>query len=340
MKDVRKIHSEVAKTFIEGRNAEEIQKMIFATEAIAKKTKILITDFDKLFIEKWNEYCELMRHSPKVREIFAESMKVDEVLAKELSDLFMRRFNKKQGPLSFLRKGEIGAIQREENKIVELRNERHQELQTKLDSYYPTVLKKVMNNKEIKALLTQFPLEIEIKYPEKKFKISPISRSWTDFFDNFKSAHRPEIEVKNRTLRWVVEFTDDVVSAMKAEIPLVKRKQANARLKAQASKNKESQRNLMSSFRTQREYTFQLKRADYCPYCEKKFETNLLDSTVHLDHIYPVSKGGQSILENLVFICSACNTKKSNITLAIFCSQNGLDREKVTSQLLKLGKEV
>ena len=36
--------------------------------------------------------------------------------------------------------------------------------------------------------------------------------------------------------------------------------------------------------------------------------------TLHIDHIIPWSKGGQTILENLQTLCSECNLGKSNIT--------------------------
>ena len=94
------------------------------------------------------------------------------------------------------------------------------------------------------------------------------------------------------------------------------------------SEVEEGQRNLISSLRTQKEYSFQLERTDACPYCEQKFSSKDLGQNVQLDHIYPVSKGGQSVMEDLVFICAKCNSKKSDITVAIFYSQNGLDMER------------
>ena len=340
MKDVNKIYVDVAKRLIEGKSAEEIQKTMIATKVIGKQTKQLIAEFDALFAKKWAEYCDLMKESLKVHEIFSQPMKAKDDLAEEASKLFRKRFNKSYGLLSFLRKNEIEALLREEEKIMALSKPLHKEVQEKLDAYYPTDLNKVIDSAEVQALLSQFSLEIKLQYPKQRFKTTPTSGTWAEFFDNFKTARKPEIKLTTESAKWIVEFTDEIVSAMKAQIPLVKRKKANERLKAQASKNKESQRNLISSFRTQREYSFQLESIDACPYCERKFSSKKLGSNVQLDHIYPVSKGGQSVLENLVFICAECNSKKSDTTLAIFCSHSGLDREKVTSQLLKLGKEV
>jgi len=36
------------------------------------------------------------------------------------------------------------------------------------------------------------------------------------------------------------------------------------------------------------------------------------DVTLHIDHVFPASKGGSSKYENLQFLCAACNLSKSN----------------------------
>lgn len=58
-----------------------------------------------------------------------------------------------------------------------------------------------------------------------------------------------------------------------------------------------------------------LRAANCCEYC-------LAQGTFSHDpfsdeHILPVSKGGQDILENLAWACLGCNFYKSNITTAI-----------------------
>lgn len=50
---------------------------------------------------------------------------------------------------------------------------------------------------------------------------------------------------------------------------------------------------------------FIFKRDNYtCRYCGTK------TAPFHLDHVYPVSKGGETTEENLVTSCSACNLQK------------------------------
>lgn len=76
------------------------------------------------------------------------------------------------------------------------------------------------------------------------------------------------------------------------------------------------------------------KPTDQCPYCG-----GALGSNPHLDHIYPVSKGGFSVSTNLVFVCLQCNLRKSDMTLAAFLNSYNLDRQVVEARLKQLGKE-
>lgn len=70
-----------------------------------------------------------------------------------------------------------------------------------------------------------------------------------------------------------------------------------------------------------------------CPYCGA-----LLDDIPHADHIYPITKGGLSVKENMVFVCSKCNLRKSGMTLREFIEKTGLKRTFVETNLKKLGK--
>lgn len=72
-----------------------------------------------------------------------------------------------------------------------------------------------------------------------------------------------------------------------------------------------------------------------CPYCGSD-----LGLDAHLDHIYPVSKGGLSIVENLVWCCSACNTTKTDKGLMQFLKVRGFSVDLTLSKLHALGKHV
>lgn len=50
-----------------------------------------------------------------------------------------------------------------------------------------------------------------------------------------------------------------------------------------------------------------------CKYCGLTSET----TSLHVDHIKPISKGGETVIANLQVLCEACNLGKSNDYTAI-----------------------
>ena len=71
---------------------------------------------------------------------------------------------------------------------------------------------------------------------------------------------------------------------------------------------------------------------EYCPYCGEEI------MNFHVDHIYPVAKGGLSTTQNMVRVCAACNLKKRDLTLNQFVNKYGLDRDFVEENLERLNK--
>lgn len=71
-----------------------------------------------------------------------------------------------------------------------------------------------------------------------------------------------------------------------------------------------------------------------CPYCGED-----LGDSPHADHIYPVSKGGLSTIENMVLVCESCNAAKSDCTLNEFIEGTGLNRDEAFRRLRSLGKD-
>ena len=59
---------------------------------------------------------------------------------------------------------------------------------------------------------------------------------------------------------------------------------------------------------------FEVFKRDYfcCQYCGQHPPTVIL----HVDHIIPVSNGGENNIDNLITSCSNCNFGKSNVTLS------------------------
>jgi 5-methylcytosine-specific restriction endonuclease McrA len=92
-------------------------------------------------------------------------------------------------------------------------------------------------------------------------------------------------------------------------------------------------RNISTSLK--RKLKNQLKIYPNCPYCHKELE---IDSA-HADHIYPVTKGGQSVSKNMVFVCSICNLAKGRMTLRNFLTKHNLNEAATHIILEKLGKD-
>jgi 5-methylcytosine-specific restriction endonuclease McrA len=117
----------------------------------------------------------------------------------------------------------------------------------------------------------------------------------------------------------------------KLEVPLSKRKKQQEKvdnLKAIAATNQKQSRSLASNIKQR------MVKNELCPYCG-----NALDGRNHLDHIYPISKGGRSTERNMVWVCGSCNIRKGDLTLAAFIKNNNLNRIQVEKNLESLGKE-
>jgi 5-methylcytosine-specific restriction endonuclease McrA len=78
----------------------------------------------------------------------------------------------------------------------------------------------------------------------------------------------------------------------------------------------------------------QMNIDSHCPYCGKD-----IGDDPHCDHVYPVSKGGLSTPKNMVYVCSDCNMKKTDLTLTQFIKKYGFHRLEIEQRLEKLGKD-
>jgi HNH endonuclease len=67
-----------------------------------------------------------------------------------------------------------------------------------------------------------------------------------------------------------------------------------------------------------------LKFADRCAYCQTT--EHLTPVTFEIEHIVPLSHGGETVLENLCLACPTCNRLKSDRTLAAVASSGQQSR--------------
>jgi 5-methylcytosine-specific restriction endonuclease McrA len=130
-----------------------------------------------------------------------------------------------------------------------------------------------------------------------------------------------------------VRTTEEVVWAEEEKQLRIKlkREEEVKKLRARVDATSRRTRQIASYVRTQ--LRPQLAIMGVCPYCG-----NPLDGNPHADHIYPISRGGLSIISNMIIICSECNIKKSDLTLNEFIERHGFDRVFVEGNLKKLGK--
>ena len=70
-----------------------------------------------------------------------------------------------------------------------------------------------------------------------------------------------------------------------------------------------------------------------CQYCDKPHTKN---RTLTLDHIIPESRGGPTVVGNLVTACKQCNTKKTNTPLDAFLAKKPKLAAKIQQQVDKL----
>jgi hypothetical protein len=72
-----------------------------------------------------------------------------------------------------------------------------------------------------------------------------------------------------------------------------------------------------------------------CPYCGRSIGSN-----PHVDHIYPVKRGGLSSITNMVYVCNDCNLRKGGKGVLEFLIENGYPIEEVYKKLRDLGKVI
>lgn len=131
--------------------------------------------------------------------------------------------------------------------------------------------------------------------------------------------------------KFSIEQVDEEIKKREAE--LLKQKEKFQEIRARAAANESETRAQAKKFRS--DFESQMRLVNGCPYC--KASLNISDA--HLDHIYPVAKGGLSTKKNLVFVCSSCNLKKKKHTLRVFVRESVYDFEEIALRLEMLAKD-
>lgn len=271
-------------------------------------------------------------------------------------------YKMKHSMLSFLKSNKIEEL---DNKIQTLKKSSYrgfEELQEKIYPIEKRIVDDVCNDKKINESINEFSLNYgklfleNMRSDDKRianvydpYFISQILLDYDSRLINFSKKFLERLKKKIYFRLSFSEFEDFLRFgdpsrwyrfALEKEIPNARKRDQLKNLKAASAINTEEQRVLARSERNIKRYHRQLQIFTGCPYCSKAHFGDQLSPDVHLDHIYPVSRGGRSLAQNLVFICSECNSTKSDKTLAIFCNERGFDLNEVTGRLIKLGKSV
>lgn len=204
--------------------------------------------------------------------------------------------------------------------------------------------KKLVRNREDEIAKMEEQKENEYKkmHPPPKVPKIKWERSGNDGY--FKSDHfidnSDDVYKLKRSRDRMLEILPHLLKAQeivkkkydKQQNEIKSAKDETAKHKAHSYAYLEKTREL--ALEVKREIKSQLSKFKVCPYCE-----NDLGEIPHADHIYPVSKGGLSTKENMVYICQNCNSTKSDKTLNAFIKLKGFDRDKIEANLELLGKD-
>ena len=162
------------------------------------------------------------------------------------------------------------------------------------------------------------------------------SRIWNTW--GLSPAEYERIENNQQILRdRAANLTELINKKEEAEARLAKKKEKieakrtheKAIIASARGKTRQAAETIKSTLRKQ------IKEYPNCPYCDQP-----IGRKSHCDHIHPVSHGGLSTLNNMVYICSSCNIKKRDLTLREFINQNGLNRDNIEKNLLLMGKRI
>lgn len=147
-------------------------------------------------------------------------------------------------------------------------------------------------------------------------------RSAHDRVERLVSDNREQIGQIGKLKRRIYSLEDELKESRRFERAHGKTLAITARAKSDTRARVDKMRQLV-------------ERTSNCPYCGLA-----LGSNAHLDHIHPVSCGGLSVLDNLVWACDRCNGLKSDRTVMEFCELAKLDFLAVASRLKALGKRI
>ncbi len=167
----------------------------------------------------------------------------------------------------------------------------------------------------IRAQITKNENFIKKMKPEAERRHDIYWNKWEKVRDKyFYCQHLQRLEIIN-------ECIDKIERANDKQLHIKNELAKNAKEKRQIA---DGVKNLITKNRT-------------CPYCGRPIDYK--NSLAAADHIYPIAKGGQSTVRNMVYICRDCNLKKGTSTLNQFIKKYNLDRDSIERNLTRMHKD-
>ena len=213
----------------------------------------------------------------------------------------------------------LGNLQPELNRLARSKQE--------IERLYKDIQLEHKNLRQKSGLIASFLGTKELT-PEAKLRVSALQLQLHEAQVRNSSISTNSVMTYEH-LKGSIETQENYLQKVVKQIERIERKKDSLEsLKNKASESVKEKRDIAKSVKRR------LASNTECPYCG-----DFLDSDAHADHIYPVSKGGESRAKNMVLVCATCNLKKGKLTLQGFIRKYNLDRDEIEARLESMGKE-
>ena len=208
-------------------------------------------------------------------------------------------------------------------KIKQLNKIKYEKIINDLENKQKTILQDPKNTvKKYFGLSHNLKESAWDKYWEINIEIGRVEKD-LDALTLSNSSYNSGKVIKDKTIKELKKSK----ALCNERIVSLKKKEKDTHLKARIASHENASRGIALTVKKK------LTQTSECPYCNKAIGNN-----PHADHIYPVSKGGQSIDYNMVMVCEKCNLSKGDLMLREFIAKEKLDSISIECRLEKLGK--
>ena len=224
----------------------------------------------------------------------------------KLSKKYSKKYSKLTEPLFKMRRKQSELLEKEKEKLY-----------AREDSFWYRIKDRVFDRREIRNNI-RYEAEENIKKNNRRF---------------FRKMAKLEKKINNFSWGEVIQDNrlEEEIEVLKKALTKSKKRERSARLAAYDDKARQGSQSLKKKLLSK------VRGNSYvCPYCL----TTTKKSELVLDHIHPIAKGGQTVPQNSVLVCSPCNSKKKALTLRVFCKKFDMDFDGIISRLEKDDKWV